>query len=210
MSLVDLAADAADALIGDLDVPYALIFSPGRDIGGIIPNVTVQETLIEEDTLTVHPVESGTPVSDHVFRNPSLIEMLVGWSDSTGGFPGYILGVYQDLLALRAMREPFSVSTGKQLYDNMMFGNITVRTDPDSETILMVVARLQEVIITDTGAGSSSDGQAASSSDMGNQNTPVAPTAPTFVQNQGIFNGSSVAPIGGGGGASSGVFLSGI
>ena len=158
MSLVDTATE----IIGDLAGPYVLLTSASRSIGGIIPGITIREVLVDENTITVHPVQSGAPISDHVFANPSIIEMVLGWSDSTGGYPGYVLDVYQTLLALRDTREPFDVSTGKRQYSNMLFGNITVPTDEYSEFTLMRTIRLQEVIIasTDGGGGATIDNQA--------------------------------------------------
>lgn len=158
-------ADLSDAvdLIGDIAAPYVLLAPAGRSIGGIVPNVTVQETISDENTITAHPVQSGAPVSDHVFANPVVCDMLVGWSDSTGQYPGYVEDVYQMILALRDTRQPFDVYTGKRMLSSMLFGNITPTTDETSENALFLRVRLQQVIIADTdaaGDGSTNDNQA--------------------------------------------------
>ena len=189
-------ADPATELIGDLAVPYALISSPARYIGTIVADVTVREVHTDESTITVHPVETGTPISDHVFDNPQLIEISCGFSDSTAGYVGYVQTVYQEFLALKATRQPFEVSTGKRLYENMLFGNLTIVTDDTSENTLMVTARLQQVIITDTNGGASSGTQAqqanpaatAPESNVGNQSLQGTSTSvPTFVVSQSLF-----------------------
>lgn len=166
--MADLLTDTVD-LVGDILGPYVLLSLSGRSIGGIIPNVTVQEVLSDENTITQHPVQNGAPISDHVFANPSVVDMLVGWSDSTGGYPGYVLDVYQALLSLRGTRQPFDLSTGKRSYSNMLFGNITVTTDETSENVLTVRARLQEIIISDTAtaSGGATDTNQANPSETG-------------------------------------------
>lgn len=177
MSFVDTAVSAADAIIGDILAPYALIASPNRYIGTIFPDVVVREVHSDTNTITQHPVETGTPVSDHVFANPQVIEISCGFSDSTAGYVGYSQDVYQEFLALRDTRQPFDVSTGKRLYQNMLFGEIAIVTDPTSEYALMVTARLQQVIISSTsGDGSTLDpnaqglpAQTMPTVDMGNQ-----------------------------------------
>lgn len=161
MSFVDTALTAATDIIGDIATPYALIYRPMRAIGTIVPDVTVREVHIDEDTITVHPVETGTPVSDHVFANPKLVEITAGFSDSSAGYSGYVQEIYEEFLALKAEREPFDVFTGKRAYKNMLFASIQVVTDTESEYALMTTLRLQEVIITSTdgssGAGAISD-----------------------------------------------------
>lgn len=187
MSFVDAVAGIAE--IGDIAAPYALFYSNPRFIGTLVMDVTVREVHTDEDTITVHPVETGTPVSDHVFRNPYVVEISCGASDSTGGYVGYVQDVYQAFLALRAQRQPFDVSTGKRYYTNMLFSNITVVTDETSEFALMVTARLQEVIITDTDGGIS--GLASSVSNMAN---PASTAPEANVGNQALQPAPSVSP----------------
>ena len=181
MSFVDSALTAADALIGDILTPYALIASPSRYIGTIFPDVTVREVHSDTNVITAHPVETGTPVSDHVFANPQVIEIACGFSDSTGGYVGYSQDVYQEFLALRDTRQPFDVSTGKRLYQNMLFGEIAVVTDPSSEYALMVTARLQQVIISSTSGGDGGSGL-----DPNAQSLPAETTPTTNVGSQSL------------------------
>lgn len=157
--IIDTAVD----LIGDIAGPYVLIAPAGRSIGGIVPNVVIQETISDENTITAHPVQSGAPVSDHVFANPTVCDMLVGWSDSTGQYPGYVEDAYQMILALRDTRQPFDVYTGKRMLSSMLFGNITPTTDETSENALFLRVRLQQIIISETasaGGGATADNQA--------------------------------------------------
>ena len=185
MSFVDTAAagtglativDAATSIVGDIAGPYANIYSAERQIGGIIPDVTIREVLSDTYTITNHPVEGGTPISDHYFANPKMVEMSVGWSDCTGG-TGYVLQVFQAFRALAATRQVFSVDTGKCSYDNMLLGEATTVTDPESETTLMVTVRLQEVIISQTSSSGSSDPSTGTNSNQTDPQTTGTPTA---------------------------------
>lgn len=199
----------AMSLLGDASAPYALISSVGRAIGQIIPDVTVEEVLRDDMTITQHPVEMGAPVSDHAFKMPSTIEMRVGWSDSTHQAQGYVQTVYQALLALQARRRPFAVSTGKRRYTDMLISSIAVTTDEKSEFALNVVVGLTKVIITktQTTAGGSpvsggSGGQAApaqtgSVSDSGSSQVGVVDGVPTFAQTTSIDYNAKPSPFGG-------------
>ncbi|MGO9421377.1 phage baseplate protein [Roseiarcus sp.] len=44
-------------------------------IGGIIPDVTIEELHHDRAVITQHPVETGNRVSDHMFFNPATVEM---------------------------------------------------------------------------------------------------------------------------------------
>ncbi|MDR3488821.1 MAG: hypothetical protein P4M05_28450 [Bradyrhizobium sp.] len=151
-------ADAADAIIGDIAVPYVLISSATRYIGTLVFDVTVREVHSDEFTITDSPTELGAPSSDHIFANPKVVEITCASSDSTAGVTGYVLQVYEAMQALAATREVFDVSTGKRFYQNMFFSNFTVVTDDQSEFALMVTARLRELIITSTSSTATASG----------------------------------------------------
>lgn len=177
-------------LVGDIAAPYALIMTAYRSIGTIMPNVVVEEVHRDMLAITEHPVERGAPISDHAFHIPSEVEMRCGWSNSTAMTEGYVQEVYQELLALQNMREPFDVYTGKRAYVNMLMRSIIVETNETSEYALNVTVHLREVIITDTqGTAPSNDSQAlmdqtSNSSNFGNQTAIPAPNAPTLNQAQ--------------------------
>jgi len=135
----------------------AVIMGGGRAIAQIIPDVTIEETYEDGLAITMHPVEKGANVSDHAYLKPKTIEMRVGWSDSGKG-EGTSSAQYKALLALQARREPFTVSTGKRLYQNMLVAGISVTTDQRTEHAVLASVRLQEVRIvsaqsTSAGAG---------------------------------------------------------
>ena len=196
MSFIDGAVDAASQILGDANAPYALFTQASRYIGSLIFDVTVREIHTDEDTITTYPVISGTPITFNVFSNPQMIEITCASSDSTAGYTGYVQDVYQAILALKATRQPFDVSTGKRFYQNMLFASVTVTTDETSEYALMVTARLQQVILTDavnaSGSGMTQANQAspedtAPEQSAGMQNLQPAPSA-SFDQSQQSFS----------------------
>lgn len=166
-----------------IDDVYALIFSPTRAIGTIIPGIVVEEVHQDEMLITDHPVERGAPISDHAFRMPAMVEMRCGWSDTQGG-PGYVQAVYQELLDLKDAREPFDLFTGKRSYQNMLIRNIAVSTDEKTERALMVSCVLREVFIVDTQT-TSSKAQKDPSKTAGESNTGTKSLIPSGVP----FNG---------------------
>lgn len=133
-----------------LDASFALILTRPRMIGTVFPDIVVREINRDDLLVTDHPVETGAAISDHAFLRPKEVEMVCGWSNSTGGFSGYIDLAYAQLRALQAEREPFLVITGKRVYRNMLMASLQVTTDERTENVLMVQCRLREVIITNT------------------------------------------------------------
>ena len=215
MASIDGIIDAATQIVGDAAAPYALFSSAQRYIGTLVFDVTVREVHSDEFTITVHPVETGTPVSDHIFANPKIIEIVVGSSDSTAGYEGRVQEVYEGILALANSKQLFDVATGKRFYQNMAFGNITVVTDETSEFTLMATFRLQELILTSTQGGSAAGGMTADNqaspadtapeTEAGTQTAqPIGPSAtlPSFAQSQATFGagqlptdtGGTIAP----------------
>lgn len=136
-----------------LDDVYALIRPRGAAIGTVIPGIVVREVLQDETGITAHPVETGAAVTDHAFLVPARVEMVCGWSDSTAGYAGYVDMIYEELLALRNTREPFTVSTGFRNYDNMLIRALTREIDDKNTNSLFVAVSLQQIIITNTQGG---------------------------------------------------------
>ncbi|MDD1617191.1 MAG: hypothetical protein LUQ28_12065 [Methylococcaceae bacterium] len=112
-----------------------------RSIGGIIPDVVVEETHSDEMEITQHPVQQGAAISDHAYKKPMMLKMSVIFGKDD------INITYQKLLDLQNTAQPFDVVTGKRSYKNMMFKSLSVTTNKDTNSILSVNAELIEVII---------------------------------------------------------------
>ncbi len=153
-STFNALASSTNALLGDLLAPYALFLFQGRVIGTIAVDVPLREVHDHSYVITQNPTQAGYAAADGYFASPCRVEMTCGFSDSTAQYVGYAQQVFAAFLALAETSQPFSVSTGKKIYNNMMIENISVRTDPTTEYALDITVRLQEFIITDTDGAS--------------------------------------------------------
>lgn len=161
------------SLLGELT--YALISDRQRTIDVIIPDVVIEEQHHDELIITEFPVEDGAAITDHAYKRPAALAMRCGFSDSTAATVGYAEAVYAEMLALQNSRRPFSVTTGKRMYNDMLISSLDTVTDQHSEHSLMVVVGLREVRITSTQtAGDAQPGTAKAASDPANQAAPQA------------------------------------
>lgn len=149
-----------------MDILSALFHQQTRSLGTesmlLVPSVVVSEKHTDRLEITAHPVEKGAAVSDHAYKHPAEVILELGFAG--GGSlldfadtrrAGLSLGLspqetYQKIAALQALREPFSVITGKRTYENMLIKAIEVTTDRHSEHVLLCTLTLREVIITST------------------------------------------------------------
>ena len=181
-------SDIFGSIIGDAAANFALFSQSGRSIGNIVPDVVIDEMNRDTGVLTQHPVETGTPVSDHYYTMGPLYEVRCGWSDaSPQGGPGYIDDVYRQLQKLMATHKPFDVTSGKRQYTNMMFLSLAVRTDIESEYALMVSAVMQKCIMVDvsTGSAGATPANTNGASSVGNVNDPTGGLAAAHAAAEG-------------------------
>lgn len=142
-----------------------------RSIGGIVAACTLEEDHEDELELTDHPVELGASITDHAFKKPVRVRIIIGWG---AGQLQPLSQIYAQLLALQASAKPFSIVTGKRKYRNMLITALGTQTDADTENVLRVVLQCREVIIVQT--------QVTNMPPAANQSNPQATAAP---QNSG-------------------------
>lgn len=151
MSLIPIGTSVAIAAAEQL---ISQFFLRQTDIGGIIPDITVEEVGTDELVITEHPVEQGATISDHAYKRQVECTIRAGFSNSSlqaGGNPNYVVEIYQQLLALQASRQPFSIITFKRSYDNMLIRRLT----PDPTTAkttdsMIITCECREVILVST------------------------------------------------------------
>lgn len=141
-----------DMIVNDIMMKFG-----NQNIGGVIPDVTVEETLNDTVNITDHPVELGCEISDHAILNPAEITLKVGWSNSknisqflTGRTTMGIQDAYDRLRKLKDDRQPFDVVTTKRTYRNMLIKSLAVTNDVTTHTALIVTATLRQVMIVET------------------------------------------------------------
>ncbi|MGJ0625767.1 phage baseplate protein [Xenorhabdus bovienii] len=152
-----------------MDILSTLFSQSTRKIEMIVPSVVISEKHMDSTEITEHPVQRGASISDHAYDKPSEVTMEIGFAGGGSLIDGFdtskiklfdldtgaTLGkspkeVYEQLLKLKASKEPFDVTTGKRQYKNMLIRAIEVTTDKTSENVLMVTLTLREVIIVET------------------------------------------------------------
>ena len=187
------------------------------DLLSKVSNITVDAVLSERHTftnlVTAHPVEDGSPVTDHIINLPIELQMegritdtplsfldsavsgamgLVG-SDlgvdpvvlaagsavAGASLPGRAKLAYQELVALYVSRTPFTVISGINEYDNMVFESLDFPRAPQDGRSLRFRATLKEIIIVGVSVQSNADIIAESV-----QNTAVEPNNRGTVPNE--------------------------
>lgn len=174
LASVGLGALATVALLGPQAFSYIgdVLIVPYRAISTIIPDVMIEEIDRYELEITEHPVERGSPITDHSYMRPKEVSMRVGWSNS-GNSPGYIDDVYLALRTLQLSRLPFTLYVGRGAYQNMLFASLVVTiNEQSSDYSLMVQALFREAIIVDTMAV-----QVKASSQPSKTSEPDSPSA---------------------------------
>lgn len=136
----------------------------------IIPDVVLHEHHDDEMVVTEHPVERGAPIADHTYKKPETLSVRFGWSDSSAllnqavslsllsGLTS-ITDVYAKLLEEMEKGTLFEVSTGKRRYTDMLITSVSVKTEEDTETALIVDITFQKVNFVTT---TETDGSVAS------------------------------------------------
>lgn len=141
-----IAAAAAENLLG-------LIIVRQRNIGGFVADVTVREKHSDTLEVTDNPVEQGAAITDHAFKRPAELTVVVGYSNSSinaAADPNYVQEQYQNFLALQASRQPFDVITGKRMYSNMMMTYLETETTQETENATILTVEMREVILVAT------------------------------------------------------------
>lgn len=135
--------------------------TPGK-IGDIEIAATLEETHHDALEVTEHPVESGAAITDHSYKRPPEVTLTCAWSNSSldalkgsissafaGGnttSKGYIGGIYDQLLTLQESRVPFTITTSKREYKDMLMTSLSVTTDQKTSNALMVTATCRQII----------------------------------------------------------------
>lgn len=114
-----------------------------RIIDTIVVPVTIRERHRDSLTITSHPVEASPSISDHAFVNPSDLEITVGYGAGTPS----LADAYAAFRTLQQSLVPFSITTGKRQYENMLIESLEEVTDDRTENILRLELRCKQVII---------------------------------------------------------------
>jgi len=115
--------------------------------------VVVEESGTDELQITEHPVQQGAVIADHAVKRPAEVRMRMGWSAAylaERGADGDVQGIYERILRLQASRKPFTIYTGKRIYENMLVSSLQVNTDQRLEYTFMADIAFREVLLVGT------------------------------------------------------------
>lgn len=126
-----------------------------NDNSKILADCILEERHDDSWVITEHPVEQGSVIADHVFKNPAVVTLtylFTFYGENVAGSQSYLRDLYQGILNFQAPNSdgvilPFNIITGKRFYQNMLFQNISVTTDKNSENILSIRVTCKELII---------------------------------------------------------------
>ena len=136
--------------------PVDLAGQPTGD--AIIPDVTISEQHTDTVAVTSHPVDVGAQISDHAYKEQSLVVCVFGWSDSSrlvnSALDGSIFRgiesvneVYDKLIELQDKRMPIRLSTSKRVYPAMLITKVQTSTTQDTENSALIEVTFQEILI---------------------------------------------------------------
>lgn len=149
--------------MGFLSQPITLqsLFGSKRMIDDITVQVIINEETNDTLTITKQPVQQGASITDHAFKEPTILSMSIlaqdnGLSDILPGIlntfnSNGLAAVYDDFLELQESRVPFDVITPKRIYRNMLMGTLRLVTDKATEKILSLNFTFQQIIIVTIG-----------------------------------------------------------
>jgi hypothetical protein len=121
------------------------IYKAYRAIGPFTATVTIRERGRDELVITEEPVETGAAISDHAYKRPAEVTIEVGFNAASNP-----QNVYAQFLSLQAQRQPFTVYTGKRMYQTMLIAEIDVETDESTEYVLMATIICRQIILVST------------------------------------------------------------
>lgn len=141
-------------------------------------------------TITEHPVETGTAISDHSYRNPRQWSFDIGMSDCvTGGYQGgsqsRSVNAINTLLALQQTRALLTLTMKYGVYANVLIKDIDISDDYTTANAAKPTVVLQEVILANGNTVKvTTTPQVVSQTSRG---TVTAQPVPTLLQNVVTF-----------------------
>lgn len=108
-------------------------------------DVRITETHEVSVGVTEIPLEDGSAVNDHAYIKPSVLKI-----EFASGMPALS---WQALVRQTKSRQPFTIVTGLDVYQNMILRLSSADVNKDSSHILRGTVELQEVLIAGTAYG---------------------------------------------------------
>lgn len=145
-----------------------LLFKKTRAIVGIVQfDASLSESHASTISVTSHAIEAGSTITDHVFKNPELIEITGVVSNTPIVFLADVLAdsplttargisqtrvddAYNELLRVQKSGELVEVVTSLRNYSNMLLESVTVDRDATLGNVLRTRVTLREVLVANS------------------------------------------------------------
>ena len=133
------------ALIFDPSVLRSLFGETFNSISTLQVNVTINETHSLSSNVTEKPVEDGSNINDNVILGNAKLSIGGILTDDKLGTSQ--AQKWAALKEIRRSREPFTVTTSLEVYENMIFTDISVSRDVSNTGAVFFNAELTQVRI---------------------------------------------------------------
>lgn len=124
------------------------------NIGGYFFDAILKTDHSRSARITEHPVQTGANITDHAYALPARLVMEIGMSDVMASFiPGQFRGgptksiaAYKLLVDLHAKRQPVTVVTRLDRYENMLVEHLATSDDVRTQTGLRCTVTLRQIL----------------------------------------------------------------
>ena len=140
-----------------LDVLGIPIFFLSK-VGHIVVDAVLNENHLYDSEITENPVEDGTVYSDNIVLLPVVLEMECRVSDATStparlNYPGRSNEAFSELVDLQRKKEPISIVTGLNVYQNMLIKSVGFpRSSLDGNSIKFSLVARELLIVGELAA----------------------------------------------------------
>lgn len=123
-----------------------------KSIGGIEIDASLNEQIDFSNTVTDHPIEGGSSITDHVYENPLIVTMecVISNAALTSDDQGRAIDAYEQLKLLKSRREPFDVVNALDVYSNMIVQDLGIPRRSDTADSLAFTVVLKQIRIVDS------------------------------------------------------------
>src|SRR6185437_995287 len=148
----------------------------------------------QKTVVTLNPVQTGAPLTDHAYAIPATVVIEVAMSDAMQSFamdqwadsPSKSISTFQALLALQKQRLPVQLATPLNLYSAMMITGVSATADKDTKHALKAIVTFQQILTASVRQPSNSANSSipqTTDQTIGGVSQAVAVPASTVAQN---------------------------
>lgn len=122
-------------------------------IGSVVPQLIIEQDMVDDVRPTDHPVEQGAEITDHAVKLPSAVQFRLGWTNSSQAAQGdrdYITKIYSQLLKIEAARQLITISAIRRIYRDMLILHLGVTWDEHTRYALFLRLRARKIILANT------------------------------------------------------------